>query len=344
MNSDGSDQTRLTQNLGKDVLPAWSPDGTKIAFFSDREVGDGLYVMNFDGSEQKPLSTIPPDNKDHSYQPFSWSPDGKKIVFATFYNYPLDHLSIISLDTLSQVKLTTSPGENDAKLAWSLQVAGHGLYRPSDVGESNPVWSPDGSKIAFSRFYIMRSDDGSSFGFTDGPFVVDTDGNNEIKVFEDDIKKYGPLGHGIDSISWSPDSSKILFGLDRGVYFNLVLVVELGSLNSHKITRFGSEDFNPVWSPDGSEIAFWALAPKTYEIFLANTDGTHVHQLSELNVKRGPISLNWSADGKKLAFTYMQYPGNSESNRIYVIDVETGELVNLSANEQYADYDPVWSP
>ncbi len=57
MNADGTGQTRLTVNPGADSAPAWSPDGSRIAFESDRDENVDLYVMNADGSGQTRLTT-----------------------------------------------------------------------------------------------------------------------------------------------------------------------------------------------------------------------------------------------------------------------------------------------
>ena len=59
-----------------DVYPAWSPDGKKIIFQSDRDGDEEIYVMNIDGSKPKRLT----DTKGRDTHP-NWSNDGKKIVF-----------------------------------------------------------------------------------------------------------------------------------------------------------------------------------------------------------------------------------------------------------------------
>ena len=69
MDADGSNQSRLTDNPYYDENLSWSPDGTKIAFASDRDGNGEIYVMNADGSNQTRLTSDPADD----YYP-SWSP------------------------------------------------------------------------------------------------------------------------------------------------------------------------------------------------------------------------------------------------------------------------------
>ena len=69
MNADGSEQTKLTDNSAFDSWPAWSPDGSQIAF-SRTGIGGGLYIMNADGSDPTFL-----DGGSHP----AWSPDGTKM-------------------------------------------------------------------------------------------------------------------------------------------------------------------------------------------------------------------------------------------------------------------------
>ena len=71
MNADGSNQTRLTFDPANDFYARWSPDGKRIAFFSQRAPG-GIFVMQANGSGVTPLVTG--DEPD-------WSPDGKQIAF-----------------------------------------------------------------------------------------------------------------------------------------------------------------------------------------------------------------------------------------------------------------------
>jgi TolB protein len=127
MNADGSGQTRLTSNGTRDGYPAWSPDGTKIAFidptwspdgtkiafYSLRSFNGDIYVMNADGSGQTRLT----NNEAYDITPV-WSPDGMKIAFGSDRDGNFE-IYVMNVDGSGQTRLTN----NDAR-------------------DSNPAWSP----------------------------------------------------------------------------------------------------------------------------------------------------------------------------------------------------------
>jgi hypothetical protein len=134
--SKGIGTTRLTDGSAKDEDPAWSPDGTRIAFTSDRDGVRAIHVMNEDGSDVVRLTNTTTAN----YRP-AWAPDGRRIAFVSERDGNPE-VYVMNADGTDQRRLTTNPA--------------------ADV---DPAWSPDGSRIAFSstrdanaEIYTMHAD------------------------------------------------------------------------------------------------------------------------------------------------------------------------------------------
>lgn len=84
VSSKGGQAQRLTTNNAFDSNPIWSPDGSKIAFVSDREAGGkDIYLMSADGGSAKQLTT-----HSGSESPYTFTNDGKYVVFSAHYQYP----------------------------------------------------------------------------------------------------------------------------------------------------------------------------------------------------------------------------------------------------------------
>ena len=79
MNADGTNPVNVSNNSATDWMPAWSPDGSRLAFIAGRDADFELYTMNADGSGQTRLTTHPGSDLSPS-----WSPDGTRITYNAF--------------------------------------------------------------------------------------------------------------------------------------------------------------------------------------------------------------------------------------------------------------------
>jgi len=184
MNPDGSGIVNLTHSEDFSESAAWSPDGSQIAFGSDRRNGakrDDIYVMDADGTNVRRVSTLP-EKAEYDYAP-QFSPDGKRLVFT---RYITDDIPI------------------EAAL-FTVRVAdGGGLKQltPWGDGAGDAHWSPDGTKIVFEA-----SPDASSHGDI---FTIDSDGQHLTNLTHNERS-----GGGSSDPLWSADGTKILFGQAR---------------------------------------------------------------------------------------------------------------------------------
>ena len=150
MNANGSNQTRLTSNSGRNEYPSFSGDGSKIAFTSDRDgnSNDEIYVMDANGSNQTRLTNNPADD----FEP-SFSGDGSKIAFVSRRDDGTPEIYIMDANGSNQTRLTNS------------------------TLDFSPSISGDGSKIAFvsyrdggnAKIYIMDANDSNQTRLTNNP-------------------------------------------------------------------------------------------------------------------------------------------------------------------------------
>jgi len=261
MDADGTGQRRLTVGPGwaNNESPDWSPDGSKIAFDSDRDGHRQIYVMNADGTGQTNLSNSPAYDESPS-----WSPDGAEITFQSNRDGNWE-IYVMNADGTGQANLTNNAADDLApdwsrdgsKIAFysDRQPSGYGMHvlgiyvmnadgtAPTHVGGVyGPAWSPDGSKIAFWQNWICGWP--TLFGSTvcSGIFTINADGTGEHQ-----LTSAGSSGEG--GPAWSPGGSKIVFHSDRDGYSDIYVVSADGTTTWRLTYSTWGWNMMPDWSP-----------------------------------------------------------------------------------------------
>jgi dipeptidyl aminopeptidase/acylaminoacyl peptidase len=275
VSSEGGWPTVLTSTTGGKQGPRWSPDGTSLAFISEGAV----WKVSASGGQPVRLTEggkgagDPRTAADRDPQ---WSPDGKWILFETGRRGNSD-LGVVSRDGLTTTLLTTSPAD-----------------------EGSAVWSPDGTHIA----YVERSPE----HFSGRLFVAEFD--TASGRFKSDAKAIYTAkedrggGWSIRRPEWTPDGKALAVVLQDSGWDKVYLISADGGA-PQAITTGQSEDENPVFSPDGKQIAFVSNRDNAEErrIWIADSDGGHPHPLPRIRtgIDGEPI---WSHDGKSIYFLY----------------------------------------
>jgi dipeptidyl aminopeptidase/acylaminoacyl peptidase len=200
----GGTAVNLTNHPALDMSPAWSPDGSRIAFASDRDGQAELYLMNSDGSGPVRVT----QGVGFVKRP-AWAPDGARIAFDCEVEMGNRDICAVKADGTGLVRLTSDPAV-----------------------DSGPAWSPDGRKLAFSSTRTTQQFE---------LYLMNPDGSGVTAV-----------GGGIagQEPAWSPDGLWIAFASQWQCGGMCLYVVKADGTN---LSRLTSDGYGPAWNPKSTD-------------------------------------------------------------------------------------------
>ena len=242
----------------------------------------------------------------------------------------------IDLESGRRSQLTFSPGDKrypvwtpDGRVAY--HATQHACYLVEGNTPGVPVikelwpvsdvtWSPDGTKIAFSK-YETGVVDLANLWISDAQ-----EKEPQIITHETGLQ---------NNAAWSPDSSRIAYVHSHGYKSADIYILNSDGSGRIQLTNNQARDFLPAWSPDGKKIAFTSDRSGDYEIWVMNADGKEANQLTDFpGLDTRPV---WSPDGSKIAFT----SNRSGTMEIWVMTAD-GTDQQLLEHAEGGACDPAW--
>jgi Tol biopolymer transport system component len=353
----GSDKLlRLTSDPAGDFCPVWSPDGQNVAFIRYSETGAAaIFIVPALGGAERKLLTL---GSNVPFPPgWDWSPDGKFIAFTekTSKDEP-GKIFLISPDTLARHPLT-APTKNLGGVEFV------------NLGDSDPVFSPDGQSVAFVRqnslvsadIYIVPIAGGEPRRLTfenapvsgatwtaDGREIIFSSSNPfvrngslwRIQASGGAVEQFTIAGYNVMYPHISRRGNRMAYVQASGDY-NIYKIDVSGTTVSKnpptKLIASTRNDVSPQFSPDGRRIVFASDRSGSTEIWMCDSDGSNVVQMTSLN-KALAGTPRWSPDGQQIAFDLFE----DRRGHIYVISTAGGRPRPITTGD-FDDIVPSWS-
>ena len=303
------------------ALAAFPGDNGKIAFNSDRGLGDDLdiWTMNPDGSNRVNLTA---GSRGEDASPV-WSADGQKILFISNRETPGNPTPPgFSEGPDFEIFVMNADGSNQRQITFN------------ELDDEAPAWSPTGKRIAFVRDFnpvpgeldwdilTMKADGSAERNLTNTPGVVDT------------------------QPTWSPNGRKIAFtrGPDVDSVWDIYTMSPDGS-RVRQLTSGALDNEFPNWSPDGTRIVFNSLRDEplgeNYEVYSMRAGGGHVTRLT-FEPAAGDYAPAWSPDGRWIVFSSSRA---GSANDIFTMRADGSKQRNRTKDaDDVFNGSPDWQP
>ncbi|KAB2966960.1 MAG: Tol-Pal system beta propeller repeat protein TolB, partial [Thermoanaerobaculia bacterium] len=263
---------------------------TSIAFVSDRDGSKEIYLMDYDGFDQRRVTA----HKSISMSP-SWSGRGDVLAYVSFFagRGPALYLAEIAsgrkTPLVTEGSLNASPGvsPDGRQVAFARALGanieiflcdrdGGNVRRLTNSGgiDTNPAWSPSGQEIAFT----------SSRAGSPQIYVMDADGSN--------VRRVTFQGEYSDGAAFSPDGTRLAYATRVGRDRFDIAVLDLVTLQNVRLTSGAGSNETPSFSPDGRRLAFASTRTGKPQIFVVDAqDGSGAEQLTSEGSNSAP---EWS--------------------------------------------------
>jgi len=340
---------RLTSDPNPDMCPRWSPDGQRIAFVRWLPEKVAIIEVPALGGSERTLAELRTDVRLYDQgglSDLSWSPDGKRLAVSFRPHGTLEaRCHLLDVDS-GQLETCTSPPKGtfgdyfgqlspDGKTIAFFRRKGWGicdLYQQSlpkgpvqqltfesFAGVDGLTWMPDGRQIVFAaddRLWRVAVPKGE-------PVPLTGTGENLAREYPAMSRKGSLLAYA----QGTP--------IQRDIWRLANPLVDSGQAQAERIISSTRGDDNPQPSPDGTRIAFASNRTGSFEIFVCNSDGSGLRQVTHLKADSG--SPTWSPDGRQICFDSF-----TQDAEIYVVNAEGGAPRRLTTHPA-ADVTPTWS-
>jgi len=268
--------------------------GTQIAYVSERGGSKELWVMDYDGANQHPLTNL----HSISLTP-RWSPDASRIAFTCFAKfgtvtgpqicmYSMDAGKVVSFPRFRGTNSSPAWSPDGTQLIFSSSMQGNPELYATDANGSHPKRLTFSNAVSTSPAWNPKTGQTIVFvgdrGGVPKLYSMSADGTDTTEL---DVPDKGYL---IDP-AWAPNGQLLAFSWRRPTGNYDIYIMDVATRRIIEITRDAGRNERPSWAPDGRHIVFESTRAGSRQIWTMLADGSQAHQLTTTGHNESP---NWS--------------------------------------------------